>query len=459
VVSLREVLLLKFKANKESSGNANLKLVSEKKLCKVIENITSNNFSLSSKVVALIAAYSQHGKCRAIILLVQQANSPIINFWNILYDKCLHTINSEDSDSHLYQRICCLQLLTETLSKRYVYDNLDYHMVIRHYFNIFLNSNHLSYLKIHASKGFSKFCKTRPDIVDEILPEYSRKLTNRLKEYPFYKSTDFSNNGTLMDFMRQFDAYFEREKPRKIRKYMIVNKIQNYFIFLLRFIREKKENENFVEQLIDRANVVEKKTRVVNPMQYYVPKTHAHHYDGEEISLSRTAPFQPNSTDTMERLKEFVNNQYFCNSLISEHSNTDEVSSTTSSNRTTRIESGQFGHSVMYNKNSHKKRKDEFVKEEQKTKVTMSLLEQLQEEHGDPSVRQALGNGSLADQINNITKVQIPQLAQYVEKQRKEIAEFDPGITRLYLKRSEDLGILEKDTNRLNRVTSKIKFK
>lgn len=47
-------------ANKESSGNANLKLVPEKKLCKVVENITSRNFSLSAKVIELISAYSQH---------------------------------------------------------------------------------------------------------------------------------------------------------------------------------------------------------------------------------------------------------------------------------------------------------------------------------------------------------------------------------------------------------------
>ena len=49
-------------ANKESSGNANLKLVSEKKLCKVVENITTTSFSLAAKVIELISAYSRHGK-------------------------------------------------------------------------------------------------------------------------------------------------------------------------------------------------------------------------------------------------------------------------------------------------------------------------------------------------------------------------------------------------------------
>ena len=54
-------------ANKGSSGNANLKILSEKKLQRIIESITSTNFSLSGKIVALIAAYAQHCKLTHIV--------------------------------------------------------------------------------------------------------------------------------------------------------------------------------------------------------------------------------------------------------------------------------------------------------------------------------------------------------------------------------------------------------
>ena len=68
-------------ANKESSGNANLKLISEKRLYKLISEFSlSENIQTHSTVVELLLAYAQHN------------NVPIVDFWEHIVEKLIEEL-------------------------------------------------------------------------------------------------------------------------------------------------------------------------------------------------------------------------------------------------------------------------------------------------------------------------------------------------------------------------------
>ncbi|EFC49129.1 predicted protein [Naegleria gruberi] len=285
-------------ANKGSSGNANLKILSEKKLQRIIESITSTNFSLSGKVVALIAAYAQH------------SNSPIFDFWNILYSKALNVIRcNEDYNSYLYQRISCFQMLTNILSKDHIWSNLDLEMVAEHYILIFCNSNLLSHLKSVSAKGLLEFCKYSPDVMEELLIRHERSIVSGHKHLDFGNNICFSNIQSFSQFIRIFLQFFEKERKKKMRKYLLFSKIQRFLLFLLSFVREKKENHDLVDCLITQVsdhNLSFKIKSGNRPTRNYVPLRHKHFYSGYLDGLIGGIPHQPSSVDTQHRLREFL---------------------------------------------------------------------------------------------------------------------------------------------------------
>ncbi|KAG2387343.1 hypothetical protein C9374_001675 [Naegleria lovaniensis] len=446
-------------ANKESSGNANLKLVPEKKLCKVVENITSRNFSLSAKVIELISAYSQH------------SNSPIHNFWNILYNKCLNLVRcNEDYNSYLYQRITCFTTLTSILTKDYVWFNLDLNMIALHYLTIFINSNLLSHLKRISAKGLCMIGEKSPSTLSALLPSYCRKLQLTHKDHVFTEKTNFSDCSSFCQFLQRFLQFFEMEKQKKLRKYMLFSRIQRFLTFLLHFVREKKENEQIVEKLIRQASEnwedeqARRKRMLQNPMLHYRPKIHNHHYDTGQKNNSITnnnstsclnefIPYQPTSTDSRIRLAEFISRREYA-PIHSQHIHSQGKDS--KKEDTTDLfkklgGSGTFANTVVYNKKIHKKQK--LIMDQQNNNKPTSLLDQWEEEYSSKIPKRPAS-------ASVISRNAITTTAALMKKpQRKVVEDLDPELVRKYLKRSEHMGIVKTNTLPKPKIVSHYRYR
>jgi hypothetical protein len=135
-------------ANKEGSGNANLKLVSEKRLYRLAEFALCENLKAASMVVELFLAYSQHN------------NVPIVDFWPHVIENLIEgTMCNGNYNIKIHQRDEVLKSILIILKKDYIHTQLRHRKIVELYLTIFLNSRSFSVLKFHASNALLFFCK------------------------------------------------------------------------------------------------------------------------------------------------------------------------------------------------------------------------------------------------------------------------------------------------------------